>query len=72
MLSHGRRTPTRSLRGERYAADDRGAKPAHSQMQDDLALTHVGHAMGMPAAPIIDTAGEHDTNDCRHGRLEGD
>jgi hypothetical protein len=48
------------------------ARPAHSQMQDDLFLTHVGHAMGMPAAPIIDTAGEHDTNDRRHGRLEGD
>jgi len=72
MLSHVRRTPIRSLRGERYAAGDRGARPAHSQMQDDSGLTHVGDAMGMPAAPIIDTAGGHDTNDRHHGRLEGD
>jgi hypothetical protein len=41
-------------------------------MQDNLVLTHVRHAMGMPAAPIIDKAGEDDTNDRRHGRLEGD
>jgi hypothetical protein len=48
-----------------------GTRPAHSQMQDDLDLTLVGHAMGMPAAPIIDTAGEPVMNDRRQRRLEG-
>jgi hypothetical protein len=72
MLSHMRRTPTCSLRGERYAAVTGEARPAYSQIQDDLGLTHVGHARGMPAASILDTAGEHVTNDRHHRRLEGD
>jgi len=71
MLSHVRRTPTRSLRGSAMQQVTGGTRPARSQMQDDLDLTLAGHAMGMPAAPIIDTAGEPVMNDRRQRRLEG-